>query len=1003
MKKRKILLLIPFAGLVLSGCTFQDGVNWLGKNIYEPVKNWIVSLFNGGKKDEGGGGGGGNKPVQIETGTLENPISVQTFRTQCDKLIDYTALAEGASETNPDYLFYVKADVISSTAMTEYGEIQYLNMRDIQYTSLEITGHYTLVDESVEGNYSAANSLANKLVVVKGYACLFHNKTRGKTYQLSKFDNNNKPTVMSVEDKEISRVVSISGPEQVVQGTSIPASNVSVKVEYATGGEGEGQIQSIVADTETLGQHEATVTIKGWSQPLHFTYEVIEALPGATKTFSAQDLIDDPSAEYTGGSVKLETHAVDPVLTVSVEAGDDNSGKIYKDSNNGFQIRLYKSGNAKFVATVVPGYVITSATAISAPKGSQWWVAGTETDMSIAASKTRATIGGSDDRVVYSATITYAPDVAVESVTLEEETATLEMQHQGVQLHATVLPENAGNKDLVWESKDISKVEVDDSGFITPVAVTSEPVEVVVTSAANEEATDSCMVTVTEASNPIDHIVVTGEATKTTYNNGEAFDPAGLGVEVWYEDETHEAAESGVTWTANPTNAVAGEGGTDSVVFTAHYQGFTADKEVTGITVNEKTPMQLAYEAAEALANQGVTADEFEFSGVVVGKRGTDDYFVQNGAYGMDVYKPSNADLAFGKEVTVKATLTSYNGTLETKTISELTVGDVVEQLPAPVVIDSKATQDATKLNVLAEVEGIAQADVTSTTGNLTLNLTVGADTIVVYVKSNVRSAAGLTALNSVKAGDTVRLEKVVTGTYNATKQLLPCEDSVATVTAAPVKTIVDAEITSHPEEVALYGSIATSAVAVTVTYDDGTTGAGKVTGVTCDTQTAGKATATVTVEGYTPEEPLTFEVNVSGDAPAEIPVSKTMAEIATANNWADATKYTSFNLDENISVSASGGNNTGKYYNNGTNWRIYQGESGTVTITAASGYTIKTVTITYTVSNTGVMVVGDQQVASGAENTVNASTFTFTVGNTGTATNGQVRVSAISIVYYAG
>ena len=126
------------------------------------------------------------------------------------------------------------------------------------------------------------------------------------------------------------------------------------------------------------------------------------------------------------------------------------------------------------------------------------------------------------------------------------------------------------------------------------------------------------------------------------------------------------------------------------------------------------------------------------------------------------------------------------------------------------------------------------------------------------------------------------------------------------------------------------------------------------------------------------------------------------MEQIATANSWADATQYTSFNLDDNISVSATGNSNTGKYYNNGKNWRIYQNENPEVTITAASGYTIKTVTITYSISNTGVMVVGNNQVASGTENTVNGTSFTFTVGNTGTATNGQVRVSQISVVYCA-
>ena len=997
MKKRKILLLIPFAGLVLSGCTFQDGVNWLGKNIYEPVKNWIVSLFNGGKKDEGGGGGGGgNKPVQIETGTLENPISVQTFRTQCDKLIDYTALAEGASETNPDYLFYVKADVISSTAMTEYGEIQYLNMRDIQYTSLEITGHYTLVDESVEGNYSAANSLANKLVVVKGYACLFHNKTRGKTYQLSKLDNNNKPTVMSVEDKEISRIVSVTGPEQVVQGTTIPASNVSVKVEYATGGEGDGQIQSIVADTETLGQHEASVTIKGWSQPLHFTYEVIEALPGATKTFSAQDLIEDPSAEYTGGSVKLETHSVDPVLTVSVEAGDDNSGKIYKDSNNGFQIRLYKSGNAKFVATVVPGYVITAATAITAPKGSQWWVAGTETDMSIAASKTRATIGGSDDRVVYSATITYAPDVAVESVTLEEETATLEMQHQGVQLHATVLPENAGNKDLVWESKDTSKVEVDDSGFITPVAVTSEPVEVVVTSAANPEATDSCMVTVTEATNPIHHIVVTGEATKTTYNNGEAFDPAGLGVEVYYEDETHEPAESGVTWTSNPTNAVAGEGGTESVVFTAHYQGFTADKEVTGITVNDKSSLQVAYEAAIASSSE---TEAMTFEGTIVAKRADNEWFIQDGAYGIEYYG-SNSEFAVGKRVQVVSTLQKFNGLPETKTITSGTVlGD--GQLPNPVVITTVAEQTATKYNVLANVVGTAKEDWSSysASANKTLNISTSDGDIAVYLKKDLFSSLE-SKIQAVKEGDTVTFTNVVTSIYNS-PQICFCVGSDLTVEAAPVKTIIDiVSVTGPSEAVGVGYTFKTSDVTVVVEYDDHSTGNGKVTGISASTESSGdNQIGTVTVEGWS--EPLEFTYNVSSSTPTIL--DETAAYTGTTTTNMDGTNQASLLGVSDSHLSLVGTKENGGTNNVGLNKsgqiRLYKGESCALTI-SISGGTIVSLDIALGGTIDGLAVGGTSVSGIQANKTSTVSINGTSAVLTNNGTSGQTYILSIVIHY---
>ena len=102
------------------------------------------------------------------------------------------------------------------------------------------------------------------------------------------------------------------------------------------------------------------------------------------------------------------------------------------------------------------------------------------------------------------------------------------------------------------------------------------------------------------------------------------------------------------------------------------------------------------------------------------------------------------------------------------------------------------------------------------------------------------------------------------------------------------------------------------------------------------------------------------------------------------------------------VTAKLSGGSNTGKYYTSGSNWRLYQTESATITISAASGYTIKTVKFTYSVSNTGVLKKDSTNLTSGTTDTVNASSVTYSVGNTGSATNGQVRITKIEVVYQA-
>ena len=146
-----------------------------------------------------------------------------------------------------------------------------------------------------------------------------------------------------------------------------------------------------------------------------------------------------------------------------------------------------------------------------------------------------------------------------------------------------------------------------------------------------------------------------------------------------------------------------------------------------------------------------------------------------------------------------------------------------------------------------------------------------------------------------------------------------------------------------------------------------------------------------------------TTSASQGGEDPVQsITVSKTIADIAVANNWTDATQYKTVNLSDEITVTVDGGGNTGKYYLNGNNWRLYQTESATLTISSAVGYTINSVKITYDVSSGGTLMSGSSRIESATLYNVNESTVTYSVGNTGNATKGQVRVTAIEVVYQA-
>ena len=164
---------------------------------------------------------------------------------------------------------------------------------------------------------------------------------------------------------------------------------------------------------------------------------------------------------------------------------------------------------------------------------------------------------------------------------------------------------------------------------------------------------------------------------------------------------------------------------------------------------------------------------------------------------------------------------------------------------------------------------------------------------------------------------------------------------------------------------------------------------------------TTSNTSVTIEYGGFSCSQAITVSKEVVPEGQTK--VSLNIGEYADANSWANGTRYTSITMDENISITVSnGGSNTGKYYTNGEEWRLYQTEDAEVTISCVEGYTILSVEITYAVSNTGVMIVDDEEVASGASNSVNSDTFVFSVGNTGSATNGQVKVTNVVVVYEA-
>ena len=116
------------------------------------------------------------------------------------------------------------------------------------------------------------------------------------------------------------------------------------------------------------------------------------------------------------------------------------------------------------------------------------------------------------------------------------------------------------------------------------------------------------------ATKTLTSVAVTGTPTKTTYEAGDVFDPAGLVVTGTYSDESTETFTDDITWNFNHETLTEG---LTSVKVTATVDGKTSPEyEVTGLTVNaartlssvtlEDTPTKTTYIVGETFDPTGI-------------------------------------------------------------------------------------------------------------------------------------------------------------------------------------------------------------------------------------------------------------------------------------------------------------------------------------------------------------------------------------------------------------
>lgn len=144
--------------------------------------------------------------------------------------------------------------------------------------------------------------------------------------------------------------------------------------------------------------------------------------------------------------------------------------------------------------------------------------------------------------------------------------------------------------------------------------------------------------------------------------------------------------------------------------------------------------------------------------------------------------------------------------------------------------------------------------------------------------------------------------------------------------------------------------------------------------------------------------------VNAKGVSANEGSVSKSSSTLREENGWTASagsdigTKFSSFALDSYITVSFEGTGNTATYWTSGTNIRVYgtKGKSdASITFTGGSNVTIKTITLTYALSNSPTF---SPSITSGTALNVNANSQKITM--TSGSSNGQIKITNFAATY---
>lgn len=373
---------------------------------------------------------------------------------------------------------------------------------------------------------------------------------------------------------------------------------------------------SAFGTSNTYAEKTGTMSSVSWKISLGSCQSSSAVWIGSNSTNKAKLVLPDSSASsYNYGYVRAAISGATATSTyysaLVAQSAFSNVGKVTITPTTG--------GNA---AAAIKFYLVSSSgtttnysqvTLTSGTQGSNL-VSGSSTTYefaTIASAYYALVFYGTNDYTVRVPTITFyegaSASVPVTSVSVSPDTATIYSggtNNKTVQLSATVLPSNATDKTLTWQSNATGVATVSSSGLVTAVSAGSATI----TATANDGSGQYDTAAITVVAKALSSIAVTGTPSKTSYNSGESFDPTGITITATYNNgDTANVATGDATYSPDPltpsdTQVTVSWGGKSTVI-----TGITVSSVSLSSIAVTGTPNKTSYYVGDTFDPTGVT------------------------------------------------------------------------------------------------------------------------------------------------------------------------------------------------------------------------------------------------------------------------------------------------------------------------------------------------------------------------------------------------------------